>query len=187
MPATTSTIRFDAKLLRPATPGRGPGWTFLLLPHEASARLPSRSRTSVEGLFNGVAFRATLEPDGKGGHWLKVERRLQEAAGAGPGDLVALELRPAAVESEPVVPADLRRALVVFPKARAVWKTLTPIARRDWIHWIVSARKAETRARRIANACAMLGEGKRRVCCFDRSGIYGGGMAAPEPAPDDGG
>jgi hypothetical protein len=38
------------------------------------------------------------------------------------------------------------------------------------------------RERRIANACEMLATGKRRVCCFDRSGIYSRGLAAPEPA-----
>jgi hypothetical protein len=39
-----------------------------MLPKEASAKLPSRSMTSVEGMFNGLAFQATLEPDGQGGH-----------------------------------------------------------------------------------------------------------------------
>jgi len=38
--------------------------------------------------------------------------------------------------------------------------------------WITSAKQAEKRKRRIENACSMLAAGKRRVCCFDRSGIY---------------
>ena len=33
------------------------------------------------------------------------------------------------------------------PKARAVWSDITPIARTDWIHWITSAKQAETRVR----------------------------------------
>jgi hypothetical protein len=45
------------------------------------------------------------------------------------------------------VPADLRKALAVaLPGARKVWLDITPIARRDWIHWIASAKQAETRA-----------------------------------------
>jgi uncharacterized protein YdeI (YjbR/CyaY-like superfamily) len=108
--------------------------------------------------LNGVSFQATLEPDGQGGHWLKVERRLRAAAGANAGDLVALEIAPMEEEPEPKVPADLRKALsTAAPQARALWADITPLARRDWTQWIVSAKQPETRARRIENACAMLG------------------------------
>jgi hypothetical protein len=48
--------------------------------------------TSVEGIFNGLAFRAMLEPDGQGGHSLKVDRKLRAAAGAEVGDVVSLEI-----------------------------------------------------------------------------------------------
>ena len=129
-----------------------------------------------------VPFQATLEPDGQGGHWLKVDRKLREAAGAEAGDVVTLEIAPAAEEPEPKVPADLRKALAAAPKARAVWSDITPNARRDWIHWITSAKQEETRARRIKNACSMLAAGKRRVCCFDRSGFYSKSMSAPKAA-----
>ena len=98
--------------------------------------------TAVEGTINGFPFRATLEPDGQGGHWLKVNRKMREAAGAEAGDVVTLEIAPVAEEPEPKVPADLRKALAAAPKARAVWSDITPIARRDWIHWIVSAKQA---------------------------------------------
>jgi hypothetical protein len=155
-------------------------WTFLKLPKEASAKLPSRGQTTVEGTFNGSAFRATLEPDGEGGHWLKVDRKLREAAGAEAGDLVTLEIAPVAEEPEPRVPSDLRKALADAPAvAREVWSDITPIARRDWIHWIVSAKQAETRVRRIRNACSMLAAGKRRPCCFDRSGMYDKSLSCP--------
>jgi hypothetical protein len=63
-----------------------------------------------------------------------------------------------------------------------LWSDITPIARRDWIHWITSAKRPETRARRIDNACAMLAAGKRRVCCFDRSGIYSKSLGSPRAA-----
>jgi Bacteriocin-protection, YdeI or OmpD-Associated len=56
------------------------------------------------------------------------------------------------------------------------------IAHRDWIHWITSAKEEETRARRIKNACSMLAAGKRRVCCFDRSGFYSNSLSAPKAA-----
>lgn len=186
-------IRFSATLLTPSTPatrgGKAVTWSFLKLPTDASARLSSRSMVSVEGTFNGHAFSATLEPDGQGGHWLKVPRTLREvagvraAAGDHPGDVVDLEVTPVSEEPEPKVPADFRTALsAATSKARDTWSDITPLARRDWVHWIDSAKQAQTRARRISTACSMLAAGKRRPCCFDRSGMFDKSLSCPTPA-----
>ena len=183
MTKTASRIRFKAKLFRPAQSEKGEAWTFLILPKNASAKLPSRGITAIEGTINGFPFQAALEPDGQKSHWLKVDRKLSKSAGADEGDIVTLEIAPAGKDTEPEVPTDLRKALAAAaPKARALWSDITPNARRDWIHWITSAKQEETRTRRIKNACSMLAAGKRRVCCFDRSGFYSKSMSAPNPA-----
>jgi hypothetical protein len=179
---TASKICFKAKLFRPAESENADSWTFLTLPKNASAKLPCRGMTAIEGTINGVSFQAMLQPDGQKSHWLKVDRKLREAAGTDTGEVVTLEIAPAAEEPEPAVPTDLRKALAATPKARALWSDITPIARRDWIQWITSAKQAETRARRIKNACSMLAAGKRRVCCFDRSGFYNKSLSAPKAA-----
>ncbi|MGE0480021.1 MAG: YdeI/OmpD-associated family protein [Phycisphaerae bacterium] len=173
-------MRFTATLLRPKSTGKPVDWTFLNVPKEASRKLPSRGPVSVEGTFNGEAFQTTLEPDGRGGHWLKVDRKLREAAGANAGDVVTLEIAPTSEEPEPAVPPDLKKALAAAAaKAREVWSEITPAARRDFIHWITSGKKAETRVKRIATACDMLASGKRRPCCFDRSGMYDKSLSCP--------
>src|SRR3989442_2033301 len=151
---SASKIRFRANLFRPAATAKVGSWTFLTLPKDTSAKLPSRGMTTVEGTINGFPFRATLEPDGQKSHWLRVNRKLREAAGADAGGLVTLEIAPSAEELEPRVPADLRKALAAAPKARALWSDITLIARRDWIHWIGSAKQPETRSRPVGNACA---------------------------------
>src|SRR5439155_23610712 len=74
--------------------------------------------------------------------------------------------KPAGEESEARVPTDLRKALAATPMAKAQWRDLTPIARRDFISWIDSAKQPETRRRRIEKACSMLVAGKRRPCCY---------------------
>ena len=74
--------------------------------------------------------------------------------------------QPAGKESEPRVPTDLRTALGADPVAKSKWSALTPIARRDFISWIDSAKQAETRRSRIEKACSMLAAGKRRPCCY---------------------
>ena len=154
-----------------------------MLPAAASAKLPARAQVTVTGTFAGHRFQATLQPDGQGSHWLKVDAALAAAAGAAPGQTVALAIAPLDREPEPQVPDDLAQALDAHPQALATWQDITPLARRDWIQWITSGRKAETRPKRIASACDMLARGKRRACCFDRSGMYSKALSAPQAAP----
>lgn len=174
--------RFKAKLLRPAKSDRDAQWAFVSLPERASAKLPRRGRTTVEGSINGHGFRATLEPDGQLSHWLRVNQALLETAGVNIGEIVTFEIMSVAQEPEPEMPADLQEALAAAPEARAVWDETTTIARLDWIHWITSAKQSKTRAKRIIDACDMLASGKRRVCCFDPSGYYSKAFGAPKAA-----
>lgn len=74
--------------------------------------------------------------------------------------------KPASEGSEPRLTTDLRKALAATPVAKARWRDLTQIARRDFISWIDSAKQPETRRRRIERACSMLAAGKRRPCCY---------------------
>ncbi|MBI3260851.1 YdeI/OmpD-associated family protein [Candidatus Berkelbacteria bacterium] len=64
------------------------------------------------------------------------------------------------------IPADLRKALTVSPTARALWEDITPLARNEYICWITSAKKAETRTIRIKKALSKLQSGMRRPCCW---------------------
>jgi uncharacterized protein YdeI (YjbR/CyaY-like superfamily) len=64
------------------------------------------------------------------------------------------------------LPADLKKALTSAPKALEAWAEITPLARNEWICWIESAKKPETRNRRVEWGCSSLSEGKRRPCCW---------------------
>lgn len=179
---TDTPSHFNAPLRRPVKPGADPSWAFVVLPRQESEKLPRRGRTTVEGTLNGHPFEAMLEPDGQLSHWLKVSQSLRDAAGVNVGDLVTVQLSPIESEPEPDVPPDLQAALSGAPAARAVWEDTTTLARVDWVHWIVSAKQAKTRAKRVRDACDKLASGKKRVCCFDPSGFYSKALRAPEAA-----
>lgn len=174
---------FHAIVRRPRDmPGTAGGWAFLPIPKAASETLPRRGRTTVDGRINGTAFRATLEPDGQLGHWLQLEDALLREASVDYGDEVTMRIQPVDPEPESTTPGDLTQALDNAPDARAHWEATTTLARLDWIHWIESAKQARTRARRVADASAMLAAGKRRVCCFDVSGHYSKAFRLPDEA-----
>src|SRR5690606_9128188 len=98
-------IRFEAQLFAIGS------WTILLLPEDASAKLPSRGQVMVEGTINGFHFQTPLEPDGKGSHWFRIDDSLSKAADIQAGGTVVLEIEPTKEWPEPDVPADIKKAL----------------------------------------------------------------------------
>ncbi|XSG83084.1 MAG: YdeI/OmpD-associated family protein [Methyloligella sp. ZOD6] len=64
------------------------------------------------------------------------------------------------------LPADFEDALRSNESALETWEDITPLARNEWICWIESAKKEQTRTKRIAWGCENLEEGKRRPCCW---------------------
>jgi uncharacterized protein YdeI (YjbR/CyaY-like superfamily) len=72
-------------------------------------------------------------------------------------------ISPGAVHS---VPADLRKVLISDPAAQAKWEDITPLARNEWICWVISVKKPETRRQHIERVRTELKEGMRRPCCW---------------------
>ena len=64
------------------------------------------------------------------------------------------------------LPPDLKEALTASRPALATWDDITPLARNEWICWVTSAKKDETRLKRINWGVESLSEGKRRPCCW---------------------
>ncbi len=64
------------------------------------------------------------------------------------------------------LPQDLRDAVGAEPKVRTLWEDITPLARNEWICWVISGKKAETRDIRIKKALSKMKGGMRRPCCW---------------------
>jgi hypothetical protein len=162
-------IQFETKLIKIKD------WTILRLPEHASIQLPSRGMLMVKGAINGVPFKTLLEPDGKYGnglkpsHWFRPEERILNEAHARAGDTVEVSLEPTKEWVEPDVPEDVKQMLSSSPKAEALWKDITPMARWDWIRWIRAVKTEETRQKHIQVALDKLNKGMRRPCCFNRN------------------
>ena len=64
------------------------------------------------------------------------------------------------------MPEDFNAALATSDAARDAWNDIIPLARNEWICWVTSPKKAETREKRIHWGVESLSEGKRRPCCW---------------------
>ena len=61
---------------------------------------------------------------------------------------------------------DLQDAVESNPATLALWQTLTPLGRNEFICWVEDAKQPKTRQRRIKRTCDELLEGKKRPCCW---------------------
>jgi hypothetical protein len=103
----------------------------------------------VLATVNGQEARVTLVPAGGGRYRVQLNTALRKAAGADAGDQVSVTLRLDRESRDPAVPADLRAALKENAEARKVFEKLTPAYRRHIVVWFDSARRVDTRIRRL--------------------------------------
>lgn len=143
-------------------------WLIVQIPPHISKELPSRGMVMVQGAMNDASFKAPLEPDGKGSHWLRPDDALLDATGAAVGQSVSLSIEPLKDWSEPELPEDITAA---FDMAGVLeqWQRITAKAKWEWLRWIRFTQNPETRQKRIDTACSMLQSGKKRPCCFDQT------------------
>jgi uncharacterized protein YdeI (YjbR/CyaY-like superfamily) len=89
--------------------------------------------------------------------YLKKAARLNEKGVKVPGARKAAAPRPL-----PEIPADFAAALRANAAAKAAFEHFAPSHRREYLEWILEAKREETRARRITQAVEWLAEGKSR-------------------------
>lgn len=68
---------------------------------------------------------------------------------------------PKAAKTEIAMPDDLAAALAASEGLRASFDALPPGARREYLAWIISAKRPETRVKRLVIACEQVAAGKK--------------------------
>ncbi|RKN86974.1 YdeI/OmpD-associated family protein [Paenibacillus ginsengarvi] len=151
-------IRFEAALVRPAGSGT---WTYVPIPFSVEQTFGTRGQFKVAGTVNGCPIRGSLMPRGDGTHYLVVNKNIRDSAGVTEGDMVQVTIGPDTEERTIDVPGDFLALLQADAEADQAFAKLSYSHRKEYVDWIVSAKKEETRANRIAKAVEMLKLGKR--------------------------
>ena len=112
-----------------------------------------RSSSGAMGQFGRLTSLADLPADDELDSLIRAAAKL---GNAGPAPRKVKHAKPPA-EPHP----DFLAALDKAPKARTTLDAFPPGCRREYVDWINSAKREETRAKRIATAVEWLGEGKR--------------------------
>ena len=64
------------------------------------------------------------------------------------------------------IPEDFKKAILLNKGILEIWEDITPLARNEWICWITSPKKPETRKHRIEVGISKMKKGMRRPCCW---------------------
>lgn len=113
------------------------------------------------GQFGRLTSIADLPPDAELEALIRKAAAMIEAGQRAPRQMKSLK-----PESE--VPADLSAALAANPAARLHFEAFAPSARRDYVDWLMEAKRPETRAKRLVEAIGWIAEGKKRHWKYEK-------------------
>ncbi|MBI2332294.1 MAG: DUF1905 domain-containing protein [Chloroflexi bacterium] len=138
----------------------GGGGAFVDVPFDVEAVFGSK-RPKVKATIDGVPYRGLLVRMGSDCHMLLILKSIREQIGKTFGDevkvTVELDTEPRVIE----IPKDLLKELKRDKDAKAFFDKLSFTHRREYVNWILEAKKEETRANRILKTVQILKKGKK--------------------------
>ncbi|RCW44364.1 YdeI/OmpD-associated family protein [Paenibacillus prosopidis] len=149
---------FEALLIKPDAVG---AWTYITVPFDVEQHFGSKSRVMVKGTFNGIAYKGTLMPHGNGEHYMVVNKSLREAAQVTAGSMASVTMERDAEARTVLVPEDLVQELTANPEAEAIFNQFSYSCQKEYVDWIDTAKKAETRQSRIQKSIEKITAGQK--------------------------
>ncbi|MCC6615235.1 MAG: DUF1905 domain-containing protein [Anaerolineae bacterium] len=132
---------------------------FIPIPFDPNEVWGAKQRHHITGSINGIAIRGALNSDGKG-YFFPLGPAWRRGAGIGPDEQVIVAISPEGPQQDNMA-QDITAALASEPQALAFFESLPTFYRKNYIRWIESAKRPETRAARIAETVSLLKAGKR--------------------------
>jgi hypothetical protein len=117
-------------------------------------------RVKVKATFDGVEYRGSIVNMG-GCYMLGITQEIRNKIGKGFGDEIFVTVEKDEEERSVEVPEDFAAEINNNEIAAATFKSLAYTAQKEYVTWITSAKRQETRSDRIAKAVALLSEGKK--------------------------
>jgi hypothetical protein len=150
---------FDTTLIKPETVGT---WTFFIIPFNIEEVFGQKNHVKVKGSINGIEFRSSLTPRGDGNHYMVVSKALQEAAGITKGDKIHVLMEPDTEERLVEIPEVIQKIFEVNEEAGKIFHKLSYTRRKDFVDYILDAKKENTREKRISQMLEDIDKLKRK-------------------------
>jgi hypothetical protein len=134
---------------------------YISIPFDVEKVYGSKGQVKIKAWFDGHAYRGVLANMGTGCHIIGVRKDIRQAIGKKPGDKITVELEKDLEERVVELPEDLKKMFAKSAKAEAFFNTLSYTNRKEYAVWISSAKKMETREKRLSDTIQKLLKGKK--------------------------
>ena len=124
-------------------------WVIARIPFDVAKLWGKRGQIRVQGEINGFAFGGTLFPDGQGGHFLIVNKKMLSGGKTAAGLTAKFRLQPDTTPRITVSPpAELLRELGQSKRLLKFFESLNPSRRHEIAKWIAQCKTSDARKRR---------------------------------------
>jgi len=174
MTKQTAKIRFEAPIIQVEAMNA----SYVEFPFSTQELFGIRGQVKVKVVFDGkVEYSGSLVNMGRNCHTLGITKAIRNELGKVFGDTVFVELERDVEEREVSVPEDVLSLLNEKPEEMAYFEKLSYTHRKEYINWITSAKKQETRAKRLIQFIEKLQQKKNPIrsnASHDKNRTYSG-------------
>jgi hypothetical protein len=136
------------------------GGAYVTVPFDVEEAF-GKKRVQVKATIAGFPYRGSMVRMGTEDHILVVIKDIRVKAGVTFGDEIEIEVEEDTEPRVVVIPEDVGQALAEHPEEGAFFDKLSYSGRKEYMFWIESAKRTETRQNRIAKMIDLLKQGKK--------------------------
>lgn len=131
--------------------------TFIEIPFDVEETFGSK-RVKVKAKFDEVEYRGSIVKMGLPCYMIGITKAIRKEIGKEAGDSISVEIEKDEEERVVELPEDFKLALDKNKVAKDFYESLSYSVKRKYVQWITSAKKSETREKRISEAVIKLEE-----------------------------
>lgn len=129
--------------------------TYIEIPFDVEKEFGAK-RVKVVASFDGIEYRGSIVKMGLPCYMIGLTKEIRNKLGKEAGDSIVVEVKKDEEVREIVLPEDVKKELVQNKEALEFYESLSYSGKRKYYQWITSAKKAETREKRIHEAVEKL-------------------------------
>ncbi len=133
---------------------------YVEFPYDVRNEFNGKGRVKIKAYFDGILYRGSLVNMGGLCHVIGLRKDIQRVLGKNTGDTVHMIVEEDLDERVVEIPEDMNEALGSDKTIFEFFQKLSYSHKRDYVQWIESAKKQETRVSRLQKMIEMLKQRK---------------------------
>ncbi|MEM9821925.1 MAG: YdeI/OmpD-associated family protein [Bacteroidota bacterium] len=134
--------------------------TYIVIPFDVEQSF-GKKRVKIKATFDGVPYQGSLVRMGSPEHILIIRKDIRAKIGKAAGDRIQVRLQEDTEPRVVVLPEDFKNLLAHHPQVQQFFAQLSYTHQKEYVNWIVEAKRPETRTRRMHKAIEMMQAGKK--------------------------